>query len=56
MKVYRSAMEKKMDQLENEQIITNPGQRFKTFLRKLAYRWEMLRFKVRRFFGRERDH
>lgn len=41
MKVYRSPMEKRIDEMENEVVITNPKEPLRTFLRKAAYRWEI---------------
>jgi len=43
MKVYRSTMEKILDQQENDTVITNPKARLRTFLRKVRYvlsRWK----------------
>jgi len=38
MKVYRSNIEKILDQKENGTVITNPKEPGRTFLRKIAYR------------------
>jgi len=51
MKVYRSPMEKKMDEIENEIVVTNPREPVKTLLRKLAYRWEVVKDRLRHPFG-----
>lgn len=39
MTLYRSSMEKILQEAENDEIITNPKDRGKTFLRKLFYRF-----------------
>jgi hypothetical protein len=39
MDIYRSPMEKILKQQENDTVITNPKEPFKTFLRKIAYLW-----------------
>jgi hypothetical protein len=51
MKVYRSAMEKKMDEMENETVVTNPEEPYRTLLRKLAYRWEVIKDRLRHPLG-----
>ena len=48
MDVYRSPMEKILDQNENNTVITNPKEPGRTFLRKLAYRIACLK---NRLFG-----
>jgi hypothetical protein len=48
-------MEKILEQQENETVITNPKERFRTFLRKLAYRLAVWRDRVQRLFSRGRD-
>lgn len=52
MTVFRNPMEKILDQQENETVITNPKDRFRTFLRKWAYRFAVWKDRVRRFFSR----
>jgi hypothetical protein len=37
MKIYRSSMEKILDQQEDDTIITNPKQPVRTFFRKIQY-------------------
>ena len=39
MDLYRSPMEKILQEAENDEVITNPKDRGKTFLRKLLYRF-----------------
>jgi hypothetical protein len=39
MDIFRSPMEKILKQQENDTVITNPKEPFKTFLRKIAYLW-----------------
>ena len=48
MVVYRSPMEKIIDQNENNTVITNPKEPGRTFLRKLAYKIDCLK---KRLFG-----
>ena len=45
---YESHMEKILDEQENATVVTNPRERFRTFLRKIAYRWAVLRHKLTR--------
>ena len=49
MNIYRSPMEKTLQDLEDQTVISNPRDRFRTWLRKLAYRaaWWKDRFKTR---------
>ncbi len=39
MDIFRSPMEKILKQQENDTVITNPKEPFKTFLRKIAFLW-----------------
>jgi hypothetical protein len=55
MTVFRSPMEKILDQQEDETVITNPKDRFRTFLRKIAYRFAVWKDRLRRLFTREQD-
>ncbi len=55
MPVFRSPMEKILEQQEDETVITNPKDRFGTFLRKMAYRYAVWKDRLRRLFNRERD-
>ena len=55
MMVFRSPMGKILEQQENETVITNPKERFRTFLRKMAYRIAVWIDWLRRLFNRERD-
>ena len=50
MKVYRSTMEKILDEQENDTVITNPKARLRTFLRKMRYVLSRWREKIRRVF------
>jgi hypothetical protein len=50
MRVYRSSMEKILDQQEENLPITNPNEPFKTFWRKMLYRWTLWKDKARRRF------
>ena len=54
MKVYRSTMEKQMDEMENAEVITNPGERVSTFWRKMGYRWELVKDFLRHPLSRRR--
>jgi hypothetical protein len=45
--VFHSAMKKELRDLDNAQVVTNPQERFRTFLRKLAFRWHRLRQRIR---------
>jgi len=54
MMVFRSPMEKILEQQENETVITNPKERVRTFFRKMAYRIEVWIDWLRRLFNRER--
>jgi hypothetical protein len=53
MTVFRSPMEKILDQQEDETVITNPKERFRTFCRKMAYRAAVWKDRVRRLFSRQ---
>jgi len=48
MTVFRSPMEKVLTEQENETVVTNPKEPFRTFLRKIAYRIAVLRDRLRR--------
>lgn len=52
MTVFRSPMEKLLEQQENETVVTNPAEPFRTYLRKLAFKWAVLRERLRRL-GRQ---
>jgi len=47
MKVYRSTMEKILDEQENDTVITNPKARLRTLLRKMRYVLSRWREKIR---------
>jgi hypothetical protein len=48
-------MEKILEQQENETVITNPRERFRTFFRKLVYRNARWIDALRRLFTHQRD-
>lgn len=50
MDVYRSPMEKILQQQENDSVITNPNEPAKTLLRKLIYRRDYWWAKIKRLF------
>ena len=52
MVVYRSPMEKILDQNENDTVITNPSEPGKTFWRKLKYRFAYWKSQWRKMMGR----
>lgn len=52
MTVFRSPMEKILDEQENETVVTNPKEPTRTFLRKMAYRFEVWKDRLRRLFRR----
>jgi hypothetical protein len=52
MDIYRSPMEKILKQQENDTVITNPKEPFKTFLRKIAYLWARGWGRCKRLFKR----
>ena len=54
MTVFRSPMEKILDQQEDETVITNPKERFRTFCRKMAYRAAVWKERLQRLFSRRR--
>jgi len=39
---YERNMEKILDDQENATVVTNPHERFRTFWRKVAYRWQVV--------------
>lgn len=39
---YERNMEKILDDQENATVVTNPHERFRTFWRKLTYRWQVV--------------
>jgi len=45
-------MEKILDEQENETVVTNPKEPGRTFLRKLAYRFEVWKDRLQRLFHR----
>jgi hypothetical protein len=55
MMVFRNPMEKILEQQENETVITNPKERFRTFLRKMAFRLAVWKDRIRRLFSRRED-
>ena len=55
MMVFRSPMEKILEQQENETIITNPKEPVRTFFRKMAYRIAVWIDWLRRLFTRQRE-
>ena len=52
MTVFRSPMEKILEEQENETVVTNPKEPTRTFFRKLAYRFEVWKDRLRRVFHR----
>ena len=52
MMVFRNPMEKILEHQENETVITNPKDRFRTFFRKVGYRLAVWTDRVRRLFSR----
>jgi len=50
MKIYRSNMEKILDQQENDTLITNPRQPVRTFFRKIHYLFSMWKEKIGKIF------
>jgi hypothetical protein len=50
MKVYRSAMERILDQQENDTVITNPRHRARTFFRKVRFVLSRWAERVKRIF------
>jgi len=52
MTVFRSPMEKILDEQENETVVTNPKEPARTFFRKLAYRFAVWKDRLRRLFQR----
>lgn len=52
MTVFRNPMEKVLTEQENETVVTNPNEPFRTFLRKLAYRFAVWRDRLNRMFSR----
>jgi len=53
MDIFRSPMEKILKQQENDTVITNPKEPFKTFLRKVAYLWARGWGRCKKIFKRE---
>ena len=47
-------MEKILKEMENDTIITNPGEPVKTFFRKIGYRFDCGIYLIKRFFNRQR--
>jgi hypothetical protein len=52
MTVYRSPMEKILEQQEENTIITNPKEPVRTFFRKMAYIYSCCRDSLKGFFSR----
>ena len=52
MVVYRSPMEKILEQNEDDTVITNASEPGKTFWRKLKYRWSIWKSQWQKMFGR----
>lgn len=52
---FRGRMEKILDQQENDTIVTNPKERFRTFFRKMAYRMAVAVDWIRRLFTHHPD-
>jgi len=50
MDVYRSPMEKILQQQENDSVITNPKEPAKTLLRKIVYRRDYWWAKIKKLF------
>ena len=48
MKLYRSSMEKIVDEMENATVITNPKERMRTYFRKLGFILSRLADRARR--------
>jgi hypothetical protein len=52
MKIYRSPMEKILDKQQRDEIISNPKEPFRTFLRKLLFTISKWSDRVRNLFRR----
>jgi hypothetical protein len=50
MDVYRSSMEKILKEQENETVITNPKEPWKTFWRKVAYVFSRWSARIKKLF------
>lgn len=55
MTIYRSPMEKILEQQEENTVVTSPKEPGKTFLRKLAYLYACWKDRVGRRFGKGPD-
>jgi hypothetical protein len=55
MAIYRSPMEKILEQQEENSVITNPKEPTRTSFRKLAYLYACWSDKLKRLFGKSHD-
>lgn len=55
MAIYRSPMEKILEQHEENIVITSPKEPARTFFRKVAYTYACWKEKIERLFGKSRD-
>lgn len=55
MPIYRSPMEKILEQQEENTVITSPKEPGKTFLRKLAYTYACWKDKMGKWFNKGHD-
>lgn len=55
MTIFRSPMEKILEEQENETVITNPKEPIRTFFRKLAYRLAVFKDKLQRLVRRAQN-
>ena len=55
MTIFRSPMEKILEEQENETVITNPKRPIRTFFRKLAYRLAVFKDKLQRLVRRAQN-
>jgi hypothetical protein len=55
MTIYRSPMEKILEQQEENTVITSPKEPTRTFFRKIAYLYACWNDKLKRLFGRSHD-
>ena len=51
MTTFRNPMEKTLQEQEDGEVITNPKEPVRTLFRKEAYRLQVWRERLRRFFG-----
>jgi len=55
MTIYRSPMEKILEQQEENTVITSPKEPARTFFRKVAFGYACWKEKVKRLFGKSQD-